>query len=87
MHVLGIANQVRRERMLHVIKECQSKKNQESTSTLPFPLEESEVLPPTAPEAHHHMSKDVRNKLVIPRWLSEHENDQCLKVCLRIFSI
>jgi hypothetical protein len=49
-------------------------------NTLNIPLREAEVLGPTPPEQHHHISKDVRHKVDVLRWLADNRTDPALKV-------
>lgn len=51
-----------------------------NSDTLGIPLEEEEALGPTPPEDHHHMSKDIRNKVNIMNWVAGNRNDPALKV-------
>jgi hypothetical protein len=43
-------------------------------------LEDDEVLGPTPPEDHHHISKDVRDKVDVLKWLADNRQDPVLKV-------
>ena len=52
----------------------------QGTSTLNIPLEEEEVLGPTPPEQHHHISKDVHHKVDILKWLADNKDDPALNV-------
>jgi hypothetical protein len=56
------------------------KKKAQETSTLNIPLEEEEVLGPTPPEQHHHISKDVRHKVDVLKWLADNKDDPALNV-------
>ena len=42
-------------------------------NTLNIPLEEEEVLGPTPPEHHHHISKDVHHKVDVLKWLADNQ--------------
>jgi len=85
-HVRGIARHVYRERTLFQAKQALKKKKintnqpKKQTNTLNIPLEEEEVLGPTPPEHHHHISKDVRHKVDVLKWLADNRNDPALKV-------
>jgi hypothetical protein len=85
-HVIGIGMQVRRERLIHRLKE----RNQHmpvtdvpnSSENLPtVPLEVTESLPPTTPSDHYQISSDTRHKLQLLRWLKANESDPALLVC------
>ena len=41
---------------------------------------EEEVLGPTPPEHHHHISQDVRHKVDVLNWLASNRDDPALKV-------
>ena len=85
-HVRGIARHVYRERTL--FKAQQGMKKHKSThskaATLNIPLDEEEVLGPTPPEDHHHISKDVRHKVDVLKWLSDNRKDPALVVSTRV---
>ena len=55
-------------------------------NTLNIPLGEEEVLGPTPPE-DHHISKDVRHKVDILKWLAENKSDPALTVSASFFII
>lgn len=55
--------------------------NKDTNTTLNIPLGEEEVLGPTPPEQHHHISKDVRNKVDVLKWVADNKDDPALKVC------
>jgi hypothetical protein len=42
--------------------------------TVPFE-DQSEILPPTAPTQHHHISINSRQKVQLAQWLSRNEKD------------
>jgi hypothetical protein len=86
-HVIGIGLQVRRERLIHRLKE----RNQHIPVTdvpngfenLPtVPLEVTESLPPTTPGDHYQISSDTRQKVQLLQWLKTNETDPALRVCL-----
>lgn len=41
---------------------------------------DQEKLPYTAPEVHHHMSLEMKHKVDLATWLSEHEDDVACRV-------
>jgi hypothetical protein len=49
-------------------------------NTLDIPLGEEEVLGPTPPEHHHHISQDVRHKVNVLNWVAKNRDDPALKV-------
>ena len=85
-HIRGIARHIYRERTLFQtqqafkIKEMDNNQSKEDAITLNIPFTEVEVLGPTPPEQHHHMSKDVRHKVDVFKWLAENRKDPALKV-------
>ena len=93
-HVRGIGRHVYRERTIfqaqralkkRVLEERQLKLNEEAGEsgdvyTLNIPLGEEEVLGPTPPEDHHHISKDVRHKVDVLKWLADNKGDPALTV-------
>lgn len=87
-HVRGIARHVYRERTLFQARQTLKKtllnenrpKKKSDANTLDIPLGEEEVLGPTPPEQHHHMSKDVRHKVDVLRWVADNRDDPALKV-------
>ncbi|KAF8874231.1 hypothetical protein BD779DRAFT_1476607 [Infundibulicybe gibba] len=78
----GIAKLQRREQILHRMKqkiqrdEKMGPNSDKSTPSLRF--EDEEGLPFTSPEAHYHISKDVRHKVDITRWLGSNADDPAL---------
>jgi len=91
--VQGIAKQVRRERLLHRLRQRikqrrsaeKSKQdgNQTDANDLPsVPFQDDEALPQTPPEVHHYISKETRknNKIELLRWLLKYEKDPAVKV-------
>lgn len=94
-HVRGIARHVYRERTLlqaqqalkkRVLDEKRRNLN-EVDHTLGIPLGEEEVLDPTAPEDHHHISKDVRHKVDVLKWLADNKHDPALTVSTSLYGI
>lgn len=97
-HVRGIARHVYRERTLLQAHQAMKKRafklneNQcydvvdQDAYTLNIPLGEEEVLGPTPPEDHHQISKDVRHKVDVLKWLAENKNDPALTVSSSFYS-
>ena len=88
-HVRGIARHVYRERTLfraqqaikrNTLDEKRHQQNSDTNTTLNIPLREEEVLGPTPPEQHHHISKDVQHKVDVFKWLADNRSDPALKV-------
>lgn len=86
-HVRGIARHIYRERTLFQTRQQAFKKkdlddhqSKDDTTTLNIPLTDVEVLGPTPPEQHHHISKDVRHKVDVLKWLADNRKDPALKV-------
>lgn len=80
-HIRGIARHVYRERTLLQAQQALKKRVlDENGYTLNIPLGEEEVLGPTPPEDHHHISNDVRHKVNILNWLADNKNDPALTV-------
>ena len=50
------------------------------TETLNIPLGEEEALGPTLPEHHHQISKDIRHKVDVHKWLANNRKDPALNV-------
>ncbi|KAF4611550.1 hypothetical protein D9613_004494 [Agrocybe pediades] len=79
-----ITRQQRRERVLHKIQlrqqqPAQAPKNLARTSSI-VPFNESEPLPFTRPEDHHHIANTQRYHENIYKWLyGKHEDDPALK--------
>ena len=88
-HVIGIGLQVRRERLIHRLKE----RNQHMPETDRFqvedlptvPLEVTESFPPTTPSDHYQISLDTRQRVHLLQWLKTNEKDPALRV--RIFLV
>lgn len=88
-HVRGIARHVYRERLLFQVHEAMKKRHLDQkrhveegqdVNMLNIPLGEQEILDPTPPELHHHISKDVRHKVDVLKWLAQNRADPALKV-------
>ena len=99
-HVRGIARHVYRERTLLQVQQSlkkrvldQKRRNEvgqpdsKDANTLNIPLGEEEVLGPTPPEDHHHISKDVRHKVNVLKWLADNKNDPALTVSASFYSL
>jgi hypothetical protein len=82
-HILGIGLQVRRERLIHRLRE-RNKQNQ-ATNDLPTVSfeEQSDVLPPTLPTQHHHMSLNSRQKVQLSQWLDKNRDDPAIYVSVK----
>jgi hypothetical protein len=86
-HVRSISKLQRRERILfqmgrmHQKKETSGKRRRYKRTALPsianrtVSFNESDPLPPSIPDVHHHMSSGVRHKINLSEWLGEHEDD------------
>jgi hypothetical protein len=66
-----------------VLEERQLKSNEEAGEsedvyTLNIPLRDEEVLDPTPPEDHHHISKYVCHKVDVLKWLADNKSDPAL---------
>jgi len=75
---------VRRERYFHRTRRALPSHKAKSSfeDNLPtVPVHVEEILPPTSPDQHHHISQDTRSKIILPVWLTEHEGDPALLVC------
>lgn len=97
--ILGIGLQVRRQHLIHQLKERQKQSiKQAGTSDseshisttdandLPtVPFEEQENLPPTLPTLHHHISLDNRQKIQVSQWLHRNQADPAVKVRLLLY--
>jgi hypothetical protein len=57
-----------------------AKKLKKAETYLPFA--ESEALPYTTPEEHHHISSSRNTSLHLSSWLAKHKNDPATKVSL-----
>ena len=85
-HVRGIARHIYREWTLFQTQQASKKKklvekqSKDNSDTLNIPFSEEEVLGPTPPEQHHHISKDVRHKVDVLKWLADNRKDPALKV-------
>jgi hypothetical protein len=56
-------------------------------NTLNIPIGEEEALGPTLPEHHHHISKDIRHKVNVHKWLADNRKDPALKVSNTLSSL
>ena len=87
-HVIGIGLQVRRERLIHRLRERNQHRDMPAmdvpngSENLPtVPLEVTESLPPTIPSDHYQISSDTRQKVQLLQWLKTNETDPALRVC------
>ncbi|KAH9478851.1 hypothetical protein JR316_0009313 [Psilocybe cubensis] len=65
-HIRGIAKHIYRERVVHRTNRVEIRK---------LLREDRELLEPTPPDLHYHISSDVRRKLDILPWMSQNQND------------
>ena len=72
--------QVQQALKKQVLDEKRLNLNEGLAHTLNIPLGEEEVLGPTPPEDHHHISKDVHHKVNVLKWLAENRHDPALTV-------
>ena len=79
-HILGIGLQVRRECLIHQLR-VRNKQNQaiNDLPTVSFE-EQSDVLPPTLPTQHHHISLNSRQKVQLSQWLDKNCDDPAIYV-------
>ncbi len=89
-HVLGIGIQVRRERLIHRLRERnklnQAVANLNNLPTLPFE-EQSDLLPPTLPTQHHHISINSRHKVQLSQWLHKNSDDPAILVSVQHYYV
>jgi hypothetical protein len=85
-HILGIGLQVRRERLIHRLRERnklnQAVANPDDLPTLPFE-EQSDLLPPILPTQHHHISINSRQKVHLSQWLNKNRDDPAILVSVQ----
>ena len=74
-HVIGIGQQVRRERLIHRLQEQNKKKRANDPH-----LEDTDNLTPMLPEEHYKISKDTRQKIDLAQFLHENKDDLAVKV-------
>ena len=82
-HALGIGQRIRRQRLMYRIKERNRKRqqlanNRDNLPTVPF--EEDELLPPTSPNQHYHISNNTRQKFQLSLWLRQNKDDPAIEV-------
>jgi hypothetical protein len=87
--VTQIAKHLHRERVLRKFSECAGVEEANRDKTLAgnagkpsISFEDSDPLPLTPPEVHHHISNTQQFYENIPRWLDLHDGDLALMVCL-----
>jgi hypothetical protein len=89
MFIVGIGKQIRRERLMHRLRERNKRQQQredvENLPTVPFEVEEA--LPATSPDQHHHISKDNRQKVQVFQWTEKNKKDPAVKVSFSTFVI
>jgi hypothetical protein len=80
--VRGIARHVDRERTLFQVQQAMKKQllEEKKNVSVDIPLGEEEALGPTLPEHHHHISKDIRHKVNVHKWLADNRKDPALNV-------
>lgn len=66
--MIGIGQQVRRERFIHRLQE----QSQDADAVEP--------IPSMAPTDHYHISLDTRQKIELRQWLKDNESDPALQV-------
>jgi hypothetical protein len=85
-HVIGIGLKVRRERLIHRLKERNQHRDIPVTDVIEnlptVPLEVTEFLSPTMPSDHYQISSDTRQKVQLLQWLKTNETDPALLVCI-----
>jgi hypothetical protein len=86
-HVLGIGLRVRRERLIHQLRERNRQDhtlatNSDDLPTVPFE-EQSDTLPLTPPTQHYHMSASSRQKVHLTVWLHKIRHDPAVLVSIQ----
>jgi hypothetical protein len=89
-HIYGIGQRVRRQRLIHRLKERNLQRRQKSSSDqtddLPtVPFEEHEPLPPLPPTEHHQISTDTRQRIQITQWLDKNSADPAVFVSIKSY--
>ena len=79
-HAQGIGKGVQRERLIHLIKSRSVQHPLVPIPKLRGRKRIAEVLPPTSPTIHHHISAETRERVDIYQFLDEHEGDPALEV-------
>ena len=81
MHTKGIAKEVLRERLLHLITSRSAGRHKVAIMKQRRGRKQiSEVLPLTSPTLHHHISAETREKVDIAEYCDAHEGDPALEV-------
>lgn len=62
--------------------DAQGHKRKHKKDSLAVPFAESEALPYTAPEEHHHISSSRNLSYHVPSWLHENGGDPATRVCV-----
>jgi hypothetical protein len=79
--IVGIGKQIRRERLMHRLRERNKRQQLEDVDNLPtVPFEVEEILPATSPNQHHHISMDNRQKVQVVQWIDKNKKDPAVKV-------
>jgi len=86
-HVLGIGLRVRRERLIHQLRERNRQHqvvaiNSDDLPTIPFE-DGSDTLPPTLPTQHYHVSINSRQKVQLAEWLHKNRDDPAVLVSIQ----
>jgi hypothetical protein len=80
--IVGIGKQIRRERLMHRLRERNKRQQQledvDNLPTVSFEVEES--LPATSPNQHHHISMDNSQKVQVVQWTDKNKKDPAVKV-------
>lgn len=75
-HVIGIGQQVRRERFLHRVQEQLDTLDSDVSNT----AAELAETPQISATDHYRISVDTRQKIELRQWLKENESDPALEV-------
>ena len=77
----GIAKLTHRERVLRQISEWQKVRDAfDDPESNPSLESDTEDLPQSTPEVHHHMSLQTKYKLTLSTWLKKNKKDPACKV-------
>ncbi len=81
MHTKGIAKEVLHERLLHLIMSRSAGHHKVEIPKLHQGRKQlSEILPPTSPTIHHHISAETHERVNIPEYCDANEGDPALEV-------
>lgn len=78
---------LRRKGKAAFVGEAKGTKGSTGRLTSNVPFEDSEALPYTAPEAHHHISKSQNYHMNIMAFLSSNNGDPAIAVSVNILAI